>query len=255
MEIRGQPIVLSVATHPGLGDHRLSGRPVLPLASALDFLAAFGEWRPPFTVEGIGVRRGVILYGETATIQARRDGEGFALDEIRPSGRRVEAFHVERVRMEAQPVPPRPQDEGTIDDSLPLERFYAEYAFHGPSLRAVNTVRRVMPRSVEGTIRVSRPADLYARDARPAWHIDVVALDGVFQLGLFGAAILRNCGLLPLSIDALMLQAPFPDRPFEATVTMVLQDELHIVCDAIFEIDGRPFGGLRALRGRIHRGG
>jgi 3-oxoacyl-(acyl-carrier-protein) synthase len=239
---------LSLEEHPYLEDHRLGGRPVVPLALALDRLSWGRGLEPPFALARVRVEGGLSLSGP-ARVRVVSQGDQVRLVE---EGGRV-AFSA-RV-LERLPLPPEVR-LGSVDElplELSLEEFYRSRTFHGPRLQGVERVLRLWPRGVEGLVRTSSPSGLSPGDSRPEWHVDPLAVDAAFQLAIYWTQCRRGQGLLPLSIEEMAVLEPFgPDR-VEARIELEDEAGHHLTGCIRFFARGRLVGWMGGVRGRVVR--
>ena len=118
------------------------------------------------------------------------------------------------------PYPPAPPPAGKPDLPMTLEEFYGGFTFHGPRMRAIESIEQISTQGIVGWVRSSRPADWLRKPARTAWTIDPLALDGAFQLAAYWAwAHLQRAGF-PIGIEEYVQLAPLGDGPVRATLTL-----------------------------------
>jgi 8-amino-7-oxononanoate synthase len=191
---------LSLETHPYLDDHRLQDAPVMPLANALDYVAAValeatgGE--RPLVVEDLTLYAGVDVSTPTTLVVEleRTVWENGRAPETRvelraeATGAAAELAYRARIGHSGEPatvsVPASSVLAGRRGDKLPLSLgdFYAQHTFHGPRLRGIVEVTEVGPSHVTGVVRGSRPGDWIQAPRREAWTVDPRVVDSSFQL-------------------------------------------------------------------------
>jgi 8-amino-7-oxononanoate synthase len=198
---------LSTAAEPYLDDHRIGGKPVLPLAAAASYaLEAAGATH----LTGLEVTAGVRLDPE-AIIEIRLAGDEIEIATLEP--RRAVAYRANVAKDSAKNPANKPSAVAGVGGSLShgsdkvpelsVAEFYAKHTFHGPRLRGIVAVTAVGDNHVAGTVRAARAGELGAH----AFAIDPLLLDSCFQLaGYWGAT--RGRGGLPLAIGDLRLLAP-----------------------------------------------
>lgn len=220
--------VVSLARHPYLEDHRLKGRPVMPLASAADLLAwAFLEAAQttlPLTLRDVSLVRGV-MGNDVLELSVRgrsspgRPAEGQL--EIRSSteaarGDRPVAYRAEACVETDHPPARRPLDGEPLGAGMPLEAFYATATFHGPRLHGIVSIDAVTTRGIRGRVRASRVADWLPDGERTGWVIDPLAVDGAFQLAAYWLVQQHGRTGFPTGVERLVvLRDPGPG-PLEA---------------------------------------
>jgi 8-amino-7-oxononanoate synthase len=223
------------ATEPYLDDHRIGGKPVLPLAAAASL-----------ALEAAGARRlaaleltGGVSVEPAATIEVRATGDEVEIATLEP--RRATAYRaVLSDRTAAVPELAAPAREAP---TLSVADFYAGHTFHGPRMRGVVAVTSVGDTHVAGTVRAARPGELGAH----RFAIDPLLLDSCFQLAGYWGATRGRAGL-PLSIGELRLLAPAVPGAEHACLLLLEKTEGDLVTGHIDIRD--PSGALVAqLRG------
>lgn len=253
MRKRAEAIHLDLSSHPFLGDHRLSGRPVLPLASALEMLAEFAAAEPPFALHDVRVERGLILFSEAADVDVHRDGDRLILREVRPSGRVVPAFSAclgtptDTVPQSVAPPVESSVLTAPVPQVLDLDTFYREHAFHGKRMRAVQHLDARDETRIAGQVRTSRPTDWQPLDRRPRWRLDPLVIDGAFQLALYQSIVIAGRRMVPTRVD----EVGWLRDPLEPTVTVTVTRTGDLTCDAEIVDRKGQIGFLRQARGRL----
>ncbi|MBI3178754.1 MAG: SDR family NAD(P)-dependent oxidoreductase, partial [Deltaproteobacteria bacterium] len=209
--------VVSLTTHPYLDDHRLVGRPILPLASALDMMAEVArkalmlDPRAPFTVEELELVKGVDAT-EPVDVEVRfegRQGAGVAELLVREQGSFRPAYRA-KVSAKVETVAPPTLSGESRPLPFDVPTFYAQHTFHGPSLRAIDRVDSITRRGARGRLLTSRPAELGVN--RESWALDPLVIDGAFQLAAYWAAAeLKKAGY-PVGVQKVAVLRPFEQR-------------------------------------------
>ncbi|MCA9554613.1 MAG: aminotransferase class I/II-fold pyridoxal phosphate-dependent enzyme, partial [Myxococcales bacterium] len=247
----------SLGRHPYLDDHRLKGRPVVPLASVTDLVAwAFRETagrEGPLVVEDLELTRGVM--GEDVArveVSARRGHDGFTRGEIEVRVDDAVAYRA-RASNTVEDVPAAPILTGdAVAPAADLDTFYREQTFHGPQLRGVQRILRMTAGGVEGLVRAASISSWLTDGHRQGWTVDPLVLDGSFQLAGYWLFQHHGKAGFPTGFDRLVLSLPFGAGPIRATVTLRdVTDEgfagdIHYADEA-----GRPVGMLTGIRGRF----
>jgi 8-amino-7-oxononanoate synthase len=240
--------------HPYLDDHRLKGRPVVPLASATDLLAwAFTETvdgAGALAIEGLDLLRGLYA-GDRAEVQvlARRSAAG---------SRATAQIRCDQVAYRAK------LSTGSFDiagfelggekerASLTLDEFYAKHTFHGPRLRGIEKVRKVTPDGIEGVVRPAPIAAFLPGTARAAWSIDPLILDGSFQLAAYWLAIHHGRVGFPIGFDRLTVLRRFEAQPVVCRLRVRSIDRDQFAGDIFYTDDlGTPYALLEGIRGKF----
>ncbi|HEX4620769.1 MAG TPA: aminotransferase class I/II-fold pyridoxal phosphate-dependent enzyme, partial [Myxococcaceae bacterium] len=218
------------ASQPYLEDHQMGGRPVMPLAAALDQVAsvateALGSG-DAFAVSDFRLLKGVFIPEQVWTTVAVRedDGSGSASVQLFASttqesagslsyrGRIGRADPTSLIAPVAHPAVP----------SLPIsiDRFYGSFALHGPRLRAITAIDGLGPNGISGWVKASRPGDWILNPSRTRWTIDPMVVDGSFQLAAYWAWVTRQRAGFPLGFSEYVQVAPFGDGPIRCVVSL-----------------------------------
>jgi 8-amino-7-oxononanoate synthase len=221
-------IRLSLDTHPYLGDHRLDGVPVLPLAAAADYALAAGRRLAggPVVLAELELIDGVRLTEAQLLLDIRARGEqrGGALASIdvelaSPSGKlhyRARAVPVPRIEAVAQLDRPAALEPAP----LPASEFYARHTFHGPLLRGIARIDGLDARTLVGAVRAARPGEL--GPALRSFVLDPLLVDSSFQLAAYFMLVRHRRAGLPLGFDELRVLAPVAPG---ATITCIVRLE------------------------------
>lgn len=229
---------LDAERFPFLRSHVLGGRPVLPVAMMVEWMAhAALHANPGLVVRGIDDLRilkaaaldregalGVML----AVSRSRRDGDGFFVDaelrSARNGGQPVIHAH-SRIILAAQrsSAPVAPEEHAVIDRAYPrnVVSAYEENLFHGPHLRGIREIRGLSSRGIVGrVVSAGAPRDWMAEPLRGAWIADPLILDAAFQLAILWCCEELGAPSLPTHFGRLRLYCPSMPRD---GVTCILQ--------------------------------
>jgi 8-amino-7-oxononanoate synthase len=215
--------------HLYLDDHQLAGQPVLPLAAALDIAAfaaveASGLRGAPLLVRDFRLRQPVRIADAALFTVAASGVPGGELDVSLSAGRGPAYTAFVTPGADAAPAissaRPAPAASGKPQLSMTLEEFYSGYTFHGPRMRAIESIEQITPQGIVGWVRTSRPRDWIREPKRSEWTIDPLALDGAFQLAAYWAwSHLQRAGF-PVGIEEFVQLAPLGEGPVRASLTL-----------------------------------
>lgn len=180
-----------------LDDHRIDGRPVLPLAVATELMAEVVAQSWPelqFTaIRDLQLLKGIVL--DKDRIKVRIVSKPLAALEPNRTSLAVELVSADqpyRVHYRATvelaeglgQTPPREpvllKDGGAF--RLTREDFYNQWLFHGPLLQGISRIESIGPGGITALLATSRPCDLVAGDPQRPWLIDPLMFDSALQL-------------------------------------------------------------------------
>jgi hypothetical protein len=262
-------VVVGARSHPYLADHVIAGTPVVPVALALEWLAAAaGAGQPgPVVLRDVRVLRKLALdrfsgAGHRLVVRTRPDqtpagGDGTV------GGRVVEllgeggALHYRAVTEPTGATGPTGGGVGEgrgwpgRGDLLPARRgvlYDGHTLFHGPRFRSIVSLGGVSPAGAMGTLCGAGELG-WPRHPGPAggsggvWHVDPAAVDGAFQLAVLWAEPLLGGACLPMVVGQCRVYRPgLLDAPVVCTVRAGRVGEMDAECD-IRLVD--PDGGVR----------
>jgi acyl transferase domain-containing protein/NADP-dependent 3-hydroxy acid dehydrogenase YdfG/acyl carrier protein len=187
---------LDLADHPVLEAHVLDGRPVLPLALTLEWLAHGALHQNPGLAfhgcDDLQVLHGVILGERPPTVRvgagkAVRKGDTFVAPvDLRGTHDGREVLHARAELVLVSDVPRLPAALPTPElrpYPRTIEEVYADLLFHGPLMQGIESVEGVGRQGIVARVRSSPAPAAWLRNAlRQRWLADPLALDAGFQL-------------------------------------------------------------------------
>jgi len=265
-------IDVSRRNHVYLDDHQLAGQPVLPLAAALDAVAAAALEATagagsPILVRDFQLKQPVRI-AEAAQLAVTVRGDARPQAELSVSlaasvdGKpaRVPSYvgfatvgaDVASALGSAAPAAP---PSGPAQLPLALAEFYDGYTFHGPRLRAIVEIEQVTPGGIVGWVKTSRPSDWIREPRRTQWAIDPLALDGAFQLAAYWAWTQLERAGFPIGIQEYVQLEPLPEGPLRATLTLEQSAGEAVRGSIVLQSrDGRVLAVARGVEGEFrHR--
>ena len=206
--------VLDPARDLYLNDHRLDGKPVLPLAVATELIAEIANCGRPglqvAAVRDLQLLRGIVL--DDGPKQIRLVARPEQRDRPLQSWLRVSAeitdgqgarqpYYRGTVELaEALPEPPsyEPPFAGKLQSGVTnAAEAYAEWLFHGPLLRGIGEIEGISEAGVAATLMPSSPRQLLAGSPDGEWLIDPVLFDCLNQLVLVWGRNYHNTTFIP----------------------------------------------------------
>ena len=231
---------LDLARHPFLRSHVLAGRPVLPVAAMVEWLAHGALHGNPGLVfhglDDLRVLRGVVLDAERAAAPspgagrddgarairvvagaASREGSLHSVPvELRGGPLEAEVLHARATIVLAATLPPAPAFEAPRDLAArpyprSIERAYDEVLFHGAALHGLDAVLGMSPRGIVARAHAApAPAAWMSDPVRSNWLADPLVLDAAFQLAILWCQEERGAVSLPSHLARYRQYRGFP---------------------------------------------
>ena len=249
--------VLSLAEYPVLESHVLYGRPVLPLALTLEWLA-HGALHENAGLKFHGcddlrVLHGVVLDEDappTLRVLAGKAAkkEGFYRTPVELRGVRGDGRETLYARAEivlatelpagsaAPPVAARPLH------SFTPEEIYRRVLFHGPDMQCMESVEACDDRGVVARLRAAPiPAEWVRRPLRQKWIADPLVVDGAFQMMILWSVAHSGVAGLPCYVARYrQYRRAFPAEGARVSLEIVKATDLHALGDLDFlAVDGQ----------------
>ncbi len=186
----------AVATDLYLRDHRIDGKPVLPLAVATELMAetVAAAWpeHEVAAVTDLYMLKGLVLDEGASSVRVVLtpqpiDAQGHQSVAIEVTGL-SEPYRVHyRATVELSrhlPSPPtiRPLSLNEKPLGLDVSEVYRNWLFHGPLFQGIVRVEQIGPEGVRAVLMSSDPAHYFAGTTQGAWLIDPLMLDSGLQL-------------------------------------------------------------------------
>jgi acyl transferase domain-containing protein/NAD(P)H-dependent flavin oxidoreductase YrpB (nitropropane dioxygenase family) len=256
-------VLLDPARHPYLDHHRIDGKPVLPLAVAMELMtetaaaAAPVDWhvthvRDLRMFSGILIENGAREIAVTAAREEVNGSEGTwrvrIADPRTPARKLYEAVVRLSASAPAPPAaPPIPSIEARCDVSV--TEAYDRWTFHGPALQVIEELRRVDARGMDALVRPSSPRQI-AGASSPGWLIDAAMLDAGPQIATIWSRYHQDVTVLPNRIACYHRYGPLagPSAEVAFRVSTGLDGQTY-KGDVWYLRDGRVLGRIEGLEG------
>ncbi|MBA4287091.1 MAG: hypothetical protein C0434_16355 [Xanthomonadaceae bacterium] len=227
---------LSLRADPYLGDHRLDNKPVMPAATALEYIAQFAQaaW-PEWTVAEIRDLRafsGIVLDSDTAEktllFKARSSthsdaGSQAATIEVFEQGRKAPNYRASVILLPKLPEAPLAALTALNDGAaMNTTRMYAEHLFHGPQFQLVTEVATMSMTGIDATVVATTPGGMLgtAEAASTRWLFDFGLVDAGPQLVLVWSRVMHGKTALPSSFARV---ARYGNGPISGAVTVAIR--------------------------------
>ncbi len=256
-------VQLDVERFAYLSDHRIEGKPVLPMTVAMEMmaeLAAAGQ--PDMQVQRIhDVRQlsGVIvsrsrldaaLRAERIDLTSETAEWRVRLSDARNPGRPLYQAMVHMSRAGATPGAAPQLD--ALDAAFPLSPAdaYRKWLFHGPAFQVVERIHGVSEKGIDATIRPGCRIGCVGRHAQRGWLVDPIALDSAPHLASLWSRAVYGTTQLPSRIASYHAYGPIGDGPLQVYLrSRIRSDGTSYHFDAWFVREGRVLGRMEGLEG------
>ncbi|MGH9347530.1 MAG: SDR family oxidoreductase, partial [Vicinamibacterales bacterium] len=226
-------------SHAYLGDHRIDGTAVVPVAMALEWmLRGASACRPDLTsaaVRNVRVLRGIRLErfdqsGERFVVNGRQIANGASPElvvEVR--GRSGTLHYSAVVEMAARPpAAPAPPALPELERWMHAQVYDGHVLFHGERFRVIRSLDGVSRFGIAGTLAGAREAGW----SRGTWYMDPAVLDGGLQLAVLWARHVLGGASLPMSLGELRpYRRGLVDGPVRCVVHARQVHDTRAVCD------------------------
>jgi hypothetical protein len=220
---RGGEVAVSEVAQVWLGDHRIGGRAVVPLAVVCDWMLRLVDEPGPGILRDVDVRRGITA---PAVVTIRRDAAEFTVETAgvisyqgRAGGGADGLFEDWSESQLALPA---------VENGEFAQIYDGETLFQGTSLRTLTNVEGLGPAGAVGSV-------VGAEDMgwpEEPWRVDPAALDGAIQLAVLWAKAQIGSATLPMSLRAGRFHAVGPaSGPLRCVVRAMRVGAQNAVCD------------------------
>ena len=240
----------SVADYPCLESHKLGGRPVVPVALQLEWLAhaaLHGKIGPRFVgLEDLQIFRPLALDDTSLLVSVVDTGDHY---EIRtPAGLHARAKVVLNGEL---PSAPAVQDAAPLKtQAYPLSAadIYSELLFHGRHFQGIRLIQGWSQQGMVATVEVApKVSEWVSKPVRTDWVADPMVIDVALQMGILWGIQALGKPSLPLRVGSYtQYQKRFPKSAMQANLHVTHSTPHKIVIDVeLVDKDGRLVAALR----------
>jgi NAD(P)-dependent dehydrogenase (short-subunit alcohol dehydrogenase family) len=238
-----------------LEHHKLDGKPVFPMAMALELFAEAAAAKNPgknvIQVRDLKTLRGIVFEPDAPQILrawAFDGGEGVVDLKLESGSGRGFHYSAKAVVGEKQSAVNPPSDlkiENSDVLSLSLDEIYENWLFHGPSFAGIRRIEAIGKDGVLGWLKPSSPSEFFSYQPQSQWLIDPVLVDSALQLLIVWARQYLDATPLPSKLGVChIFGAPRTDNVrCEVLVTHQAGSQT-LRSDLRFFEDGRMFARL-----------
>ncbi len=250
----------TLESEPYLADHQLKGRPVVPMAVVLDWVAwsiPDGPGQP--SVSDLELVQG-IMGDEEARLEltGRIDAHGaFAGEvEIRTRAPREEGSgriaYRAKVARGNEPGPSSFDIAGdAITPSVDLSDFYERHTFHGPRFRGIETLDRLTERGAAATVEGSTVGEWAPHIGRTEWLLDPRIVDSSLQLAGFWSLQQAGKTGYPVAMESVRWTGPLTNAVRCRIRLQDLTDDTFRGDVCYVAADGTPIAEITGVEGRF----
>ena len=207
--------VISLKSDPYLGDHRLDAKPVMPAATALEYIAQFAaagwpEWQV-VEIRDLRAFSGIVLDGDgsekTLLLKARSSthsdaGSQAVTVELFDPPRKTPNYRASVILRPQVPEAPLAEPVAKLTTGAPMDaaRMYAEHLFHGPQFQLVTEVATMSMEGIDATVVATSPSGMLGAGGQgKRWLFDFGLVDCGPQLALVWGRVMHGKTALPSS--------------------------------------------------------
>ncbi|MCS6926301.1 MAG: SDR family oxidoreductase [Candidatus Binatia bacterium] len=249
-----------------LQDHCIDGKPVFPLAMALELMAevvqrAWPEWCV-VGIHGVRVLRGIVLENGAVRVRVRACAQAQSADErdyrvevaILDSAGELPVYYRGTVQLarrivDTTSLPPVLTDLRPFPTTV--RDAYQRWLFHGPLFQQIVTIEGISDNWMSAILRPSLPERCLPLGAGSRWVIDPIMVDCGFQLAILWARVHHDMTPLPSVVGTY--------RRFGIPSGALIRCQMHaearaggtLLLNQFFfsELDGRLLGVVRDMEG------
>jgi hypothetical protein len=251
-------------------DHCLDGKPVLPAAMAVEFMAeaaqkGWPEWNLT-ALQDIRVFKGIVVEEKTRDLQISGRPQGKISPESEHIKIEVTLKDLRRPRqqlyralavLDRRASPPQlsvPALGGLEPFWTSPQGAYESWLFHGPRFQCIRHIEGISKEGMIATLVPSLPSKNLAEGPAGHWLIDPVVLDGGLQMALLWARNYMDITVLPSRFEGVHRFGPFhATSAIRCTMQVVEQTGMQAITYNMVFVDER--GELLGMIDRVEATG
>jgi NAD(P)-dependent dehydrogenase (short-subunit alcohol dehydrogenase family) len=243
----------SLENDPYLGDHCLDGKPVLPAAGALEWLAelvqvAWPDWMVA-AVEDLRVLRGLVIEpdrGKSVQLKAlpstHADAESLKVtaEILDPLSNLPFYRAIIRLQLELNESPKLWVAPLKGGQSLNPSQAYQQYLFHGKCFQLLSAIPQLTQQGIDARIRASQPLEWFStRSSLPrpsvSWLFDPAIIDLAPQLAIIWTRVQHAMTVLPSRFGVVTrYRLPALSTPSQVAFRVTDAQQYNLTYEAIF---------------------
>jgi NAD(P)-dependent dehydrogenase (short-subunit alcohol dehydrogenase family) len=247
-----------------LNDHRLDGKPVLPLAFATELMAEAAQAAWPdlrvVALRDLQLLKGIVVDGApvpvTVTVRSAVHSTDNGLTEVDVDISTPALKPPMRYRAVVQ-LAARDREPSAFDApawplvplAKPVSEAYRDWTFHGPMFQRITGIAGIGVDALLGTIYSPSSGPAIAGVRRPAWIIDPFVFDAALQLLLMWSRARNDKTALPSRFRSFSRFGSLSDQPLTAYVAVESLAAGHALRSTVHFVDssGRALALLEAM--------
>ncbi|MDP3295911.1 MAG: SDR family NAD(P)-dependent oxidoreductase, partial [Nevskia sp.] len=227
---------ISLHSDPYLGDHRLDAKPVMPAATALEYMAQFAaagwpEWQVA-EIRDLRAFSGIVLDGDssekTLLLKARSSthsdaGSQAVTVELFDPPRKTPSYRCSVILLPQVPEAPLAEPAAVLNSGEPMDTamMYADHLFHGPQFQLVTEVACMSMEGIDATVIATSPSAMLGAPGNGArWLFDFGLVDTGPQLALVWGRVMHGKTALPSSFGKV---ARYGSDPVTGSLRIVIR--------------------------------
>ncbi len=236
---------ITLTSDPYLNDHRLDGKPVVPAAGALEYMAqlvqaAWSDWVVA-EVRDLRVWRGIVLEteaGKTVLLKARAsthaDSQSLqVIAEIVDPQKQIPFYRASfNLCQNLEEAPEIRISELAENSSLDVGLAYRDCCFHGEMFQLLTSIDQFTPEGVSAQVRSSNPGLWLNQPQAQNWLFDIGLVDASLQMALIWTHIQGDTGGLPAHFGSIKR---YGNSPLEANLRFELRVKEFTPTSMIFD--------------------
>ncbi|MCF6153686.1 MAG: SDR family NAD(P)-dependent oxidoreductase [Candidatus Brocadia sp.] len=237
-----------------LQDHRLDGKPVLPMTMAMELMAEVAQkgW-PEWEIAGIqslALIRGIVMGNGTRDIRIVAQPQSHSSHENLTREIKMEIYELNKpghpcyraiVQLGKRLPSPPLYDSGVLCGLRPfpitVDDIYRRWLFHGPCFQGISTIEGINHQGICAFLLPSSPDQCLNQDTGSRWLIDPVLLDCSLQLAILWERFHYDMTPLPTGFKSYRRFGSPSDSPVRCSLEAYPRHGGHILSVNIYFLD------------------
>ena len=237
-----------------LHDHRLDGKPVLPMTMAMELMAEVAQkgW-PEWEIAGIqslALIRGIVMDNGSRDIRIVAQPQTYSSHENLTREIKMEIYELNKpshpcyraiVQIGKRLPSPPLYDSGVLCGLRPfpmtVDDMYRRWLFHGPCFQGISTIEGINQQGICAFLLPSLPDQCLNQNTGSRWLIDPVLLDCSLQLAILWERFHYDMTPLPTGFKSYRRFGSPSDSPVRCSLEAYPRSGGHILSVNIYFLD------------------